>query len=465
MKYNPDVFRMYDIRGVFGRDLTNENVEALGKAIGTLFHEHKIEKCLVGRDNRKSGPTVSRSLIKGLCSTGIHVVNAGLIVTPMMYFSWFDLDLDAGIMITASHNPPQFNGFKIALHKQCIYGEKYQEIEKIAEAGKFMTGKGREEKYDIWPNYATKIKADIKLKRKLKLVLDCGNGTTGPYAPPLFKMLGCKVYGLYTESDGAFPNHPPYPQKIEHYGKLIKTIKKENADLGLAFDGDGDRVGVYDENGQFIENDRLAMLFTRNICPRFPGRKVVMNTSTSLAVLDDIKEHGGRPMLWKTGYPLITSKMKKVKAIFGAEISGHFFFSDRYYGYDDAIYAGARVAELASSSKGSFSGMFTDMPRYFETPEFRVPAPEKPDFNKFIIIDAIKREIKKEFPDAEVLDFDGVRFTINEGWGLIRASNTESLITGRAEAKTESDLKKLKNLIRSKLAKYKVKLNWRNPIA
>ena len=459
MSINPDIFRTYDIRGIWRKDLTIEIGENLGKAVGTFFDKYQVKKVVVGRDNRLGGKDLMKSFIKGLRSTGRNVVDVGVVITPMIYFSWHHLNAKGTVMITASHNPPEYNGLKISLKKHPIYGEKYQEIRKIAEASKFSSGKGSYKKYNLRQFYLNGIIKNINLKRKLKVVVDCGNGTASLFASELFKKLSRESFLLFCKSDGSFPNHLPYPQKTELYTKLIKTIKEEKADLGFAFDGDGDRLGVYDEKGQFIENDFLLMILARDICRKYPGRKVIGNISTSLAVLEDIKNHGGIPMLWKTGYPFITSKMKKEKAIFGGEISGHFFFVDRYYGFDDALYAAARVLETVSQSKKPVSRLLTGVPAYFGTPEFRVEAKDKFDTIKKIV-----KEIKKEHPEAEILNIDGVRFSFKDCWGLIRASNTEPLLTGRAEAKTKERLEEIKNLIQSKLAKHGVKLDWKHPL-
>jgi len=465
MKIDPDIFGMYDIRGIYDKDLTPGVAEWLGKATGTFFLNKKIKKAVVGRDNRLSGPILKKNFIAGLRDTGINVTDVGIITTPMLYYSWVALDANGAAMITASHNPPEYNGFKITLNKQAMYGDRYQEIRKIAELGKFIEGKGSLSKYDLWPEYLSRITKDVKLKRKLKVVVDCGNGTTGPFAEKLLKKLGCEVTGLYTESDGSFPNHLPYPQKVEFYKELIRLVKEKRADVGLAFDGDGDRVGVFNEKGEFVANDILTILFVREILKKHSGAKIVMNISTSLTVIDDVKNQGGKLILWKTGYPFITSKMKEVGAIFGGEISGHFFFADRYYGFDDAFYATVRLLEILASSNKPISRLFTNIPKFFTTPEFRVKAPDEPRNNKFIIIKKIVKEIKKEHPNAKILDFDGVRFNFKDGWGLIRASNTQPMLTGRAEARTKEKLEEIKSIIKNKLAKYKVNLDWNKPIS
>ena len=465
MEINPAIFGMYDIRGIFGQDLTVENVKLLGRALGTFFLQNKINEVVVGHDNRLSGPAIKKSLFQGLNEAGINIIDLGLIMTPMTYFSWQALDANATIMITASHNPPEYNGFKVSLNKGPIHGDSYQKIKKILQSGKFLQGKGGVKKFNLWPKYLKRIAQDIKLKRKLKVVVDSGNGTTAPFVQEFFAKLGCTMIGLYVDSDGSFPNHPPYPQKVEFYSKLISTVKQKKADLGLAFDGDGDRVGIFNEKGEFISNDILAILFIREILKKNPGTKIVMNISTSLAVIDDIKKRGGKLILWKTGYPFITSKMKEVDAIFGGEISGHFFFADRYYGFDDAFYATARLLEILASTDKPLSVLFADTPKFYTTPEFRIKTPDEPNNNKFTIIKEAALEIKKDYPEAEILDFDGIRFNFKDGWGLIRASNTQPMLTGRAEAKTQAKLEKIKKIIKNKLAKNKIVLDWKHSFA
>lgn len=465
MIIDPAIFGMYDIRGVYGKQLSKEVIGKLGKAIGTFFNENKVNKVVIGRDNRLSGPAIKKILIKGLVSTGIDVIDADVLMTPMIYFSWEALNANGTIMITASHNPPNYNGFKISLNKQSIYGKQYQKIRLIAESEKFSKGKGLLTKYDLWPEYLEAITKDIRLRKKIKVVVDCGNGTAGPFVLQFFKRLNCEAIGLYTESDGSFPNHPPYPQKIEYYKELVSQVKQKKADVGIALDGDGDRVSFFNEKGEFIENDILTILFIRKILKKHPGASIVMNISTSLAVIDEAEKCGGKLILWKTGYPFITSKMKEIGAIFGGEISGHFFFADRYYGFDDAFYATARLLEILASSEKPLSKLFTNIPRFFSTPEFRVKAPEGPKRNKFTIIKKIAEEVKKEFLEAKILDFDGVRFNFPEGWGLIRASNTQSMLTGRAEARTKEKLEEIKDIIGNKLAQHKIKLDWKKPIS
>lgn len=458
VKVSQEIFKMYDIRGIYGETLTDEVAYLIGKSLGTFFQDKGQKSVVVGRDNRVSGEAVSQNFAKGLLETGCDVIDLGIVVTPFIYFSWYELDAQAAAMVTASHNPPQCNGFKCSFNKKPLVGEDYQRIKEICLSEQYKIGQGNKKTADIWPSYKEKIKSSISLKRKLKVAVDCGNGTAGLFAPELLTELGCEVLPIFCESDGSFPNHQPYPQKTEFYGKLIETIKNEKCDAGIAFDGDGDRLGIYDEQGTFIENDRLAMIFSQDICSHTPNPKIVMNVSTSLSVIDYIKAVGGDLTLWKTGYPYISEKMKEIGAVFGGEISGHFFFSDRYLGFDDALYAAIRALEILAAKTESFSELIRVFPKYFETREFRVEIPAGSD--KFALIDKIKNEIKKEYPQVEVLDIDGIRFSFIDGWGLIRASNTEPLLTGRAEARTEEKLKEAKEIIRKKLFENGISLDW-----
>lgn len=454
----PDIFRQYDIRGVYGQELTDEIVRLIGNAIGTFFLTNNRKTVTVGRDNRLSSESVSNNLIQGLLKSGCDVVNIGITLSPFVYFTWYENDANATVMITASHNPPQYNGFKCSLNKKPLVGEAYQKIKELCTSGNFLQGAGSVVKRDIWPAYRQKIKSSIKLKRKLRVGIDCGNGTAGLFAPELLRNLGCGVVPVFCESDGRFPNHQPYPQKTDFYAELIKKIKEEKLDIGLSFDGDGDRLGVFDNLGNFVEADRLAMIFVENICRQFPKAKITMNTSTSLSLIDHIKSYGGEFFFSQTGYPYVTAKMNEIGAIFGGEISGHFFFKDKYFGFDDALYASFRILEILAGSDKPFSEIIGLLPRYFETREFRVEIPSNQD--KFRIIEKIKEEIITEFPEAQILDIDGIRFSFREGWGLIRASNTEPLLTGRAEGKNPQMLEKMKEIIKKKLNKYGVVLNW-----
>lgn len=455
---SPDIFRQYDIRGIYNQDLTDETAYLIGKGLGTFLQINQVDKIAVGRDNRLSGKIVCENFIKGLLETGCNVEDFGLVLNPFIYFSWHHLDFNAGAIVTASHNPPQYNGFKLSMKKRPLLGEDYQEILKICRNENFKRGTGELKENEIWTAYKQNILSTTHLNRKLRVAVDCGNGTASLFAPEILKDFGCEVFPIFCESDGSFPNHIPYPQKVEYYEKLKEEILENKLDAGISLDGDGDRVGIFDEKGEYIEADRLSMLFAADICQKNDNKKIVMNTSTSMAVIDYIKSKGGDFYLWKTGYPNITAKMNEIGAIFGGEISGHFFFKDKYFGFDDALYAAIRLLEILSFSKLPLSTVVSCFPRYFETREFRVEIPK--DVQKLRLIDKIKNEIKEEYPDAEIVDFDGIRFSFSDGWGLIRPSNTEPLLTGRAEGKTSERFEQIKKIIKEKLANSKISLNW-----
>jgi len=357
-------------------------------------------------------------------------------------------------MITASHNPPEYNGIKSSLFQRPVFGKDLEEVKKFFMEKNFSSGRGREEKREIASSYINYLKKNIKIKKKFRVAIDTGNGTTGLFTEKIFENEDCQVTSLFAKSDGSFPNHQPYPQKAELYQALIQELKTGDYDIGLAFDGDGDRLGVYTSNGQFIENDVLAGIFSRAICEKNPKAKIVLNISTTIGVLETIEKQGGQAILWKTGYPNISQKMKKVGALFGGEISGHFFFADRYHGFDDAIYATLRLLELIEE-KGSLENLRQGFPVYYQIPEFRLSLPL--DKNKYELVEKISQSIRKNYPQTKILTIDGIRFSFPNGWGLIRASNTEPLLSGRAEGKTKKELDKIKEIINNELEKVGIK--------
>lgn len=449
---DPKIFSAYDIRGIYPDQWNQNDAYCLGQAFGTFFSQNGASSVYLGQDNRTSGKEIVTAITNGLLTTGLRVISLGTIITPMTYFAWYHHQAPATMMITASHNPPEYNGIKSALNKKIIYGDRLQEILKISQEKAFVHQEGgRKENQPIADAYISNITKNIKLKKPLKIVIDTGNGAAGLFARKVFETVGCQVKMLFEESDGSFPNHHPYPQKEELYTKMKQVLKNGDFDLGLAFDGDGDRIGVYNPHGKFIDNDVTAAILASNICQKHPGAKIILNISTTMAVLETIQAAGGNPILWKTGFPLITEKMRQEKAIFGGEISGHFFFADRYYGYDDAFYAGLRLLEIISEGK-TIDQLADRLPKYYQIPEFRLELPDGAD--KYQIGQEIAKQIKSNYPEAQVLDIDGVRFSFNNAWGLLRPSNTEPLITGRAEGKTKKDLKKIQAIINKQLAKY-----------
>ncbi|WP_028992408.1 phosphoglucosamine mutase [Thermoanaerobacter thermocopriae] len=452
MKLNENMFRMYDIRGVWGEDLTDETAEMIGKAFGTYVRQKGIKDVLIGRDNRLSSRPLRDALVKGLTSTGCDVLDVGVLTTPAFYYSNFLYNYQAGMMITASHNPPQFNGFKVMVGPSTIYGDELKKLYYLAEKGEFEKGTGNV-KYAYPINaYVNMIKENVKLgERKLKVVVDCGNGTGSYFYPDVIYNLGCEVYPLYCESDPTFPNHFPDPVKEENLKDLIEEVKRVNADLGIAFDGDGDRIGVVDEKGNIIWGDMLMILYWREIMKKHPGAEAIVEVKCSQALVEEIEKLGGKPIFFKTGHSLIKAKMKELGAVFTGEMSGHMFFADEYYGFDDAAYAAARLLRILSHTDKSLSELLADVPKYPATPEIRL---ECEDEKKFDVVNGVTEYFKEKGYD--IIDVDGARVLFDGGWGLVRASNTGPELIVRCEAKTEEKLEAIKKELSEALAKFGV---------
>jgi phosphomannomutase/phosphoglucomutase len=435
MSLKPEIFREYDIRGIVDQDLTPESVELLGKAIGTYFRRHGKKEVALGRDCRLSSPAFSGYLTQGLLSTGCNVTSLGTIPTPVLYFSIYYKEMEAGIMITGSHNPPEYNGFKMMMGLETLYGQHIQDLLQIVQNEDFIVEEpGTASEYDIVPEYHDYVVSDIEMARPLKVVVDAGNGTGGEVAVPIFKDLGCQVLPLYCEMDGNFPNHHPDPTLPEALEELIETVKTEKADLGIAYDGDSDRIGVIDDQGSIIWGDKLMILLARDILPKNPGAAIISEVKASQVLYDEIERLGGKPIMWKTGHSLIKKKIKEEKALLAGEMSGHIFFADRFFGFDDAIYSSARVLEILSRTEQKLSQLLSDLPPTYNTPEIRVYASDKV---KFKIVDQVKAELAQKYP---VIDIDGVRAIYPTGWALVRASNTQDALVLRFEAKTPEDL-------------------------
>ena len=426
---NPQIFREYDIRGVVGKDLTADIVRLLGQTFGTTMREKGLRDLTVGRDCRLSSDDFRDALAEGLLSTGCHVTDIGVCPTPVYYFSLFHLKKDGGMMITASHNPAEFNGFKVSVGNQTIFGEELQNLRRRLEKGGFSRGRGTLSSYDVTTPYLEYIRNDISLARPLKVAVDGGNGTAGPIASTLLKDLGCELTELYCDMDGRFPNHHPDPTVPELLKDLIDAVTREKAVIGLAYDGDGDRLGVVDQGGEIIWGDRLLILFAREILKDHPGATIISEVKASQTLYDDIRRHGGKPLMWRTGHSLIKKKMKETDALLAGEMSGHLFFADRYFGYDDAIYASCRLLEiLARHGKGALE-LIADVPQTETTPEIRVSCPDE---KKFGVVKKVKDHFSR---DHEVIDIDGARILFSDGWGLVRASNTGPVLVLRFEAR------------------------------
>jgi phosphomannomutase/phosphoglucomutase len=446
---NPHIFREYDIRGLVDKDLTPEVVELLGKGFGTYLQRNTQGRVVtVGYDIRLSSPEFCRAICKGIASTGCNVINIGLSATPLLYYSLFELNPDGGVMITGSHNPPEFNGFKLCMGKTTLYGEQIQQVRQIIEDQDFIAGVGQISEADVIASYINLLKNKIKLGRKLKVVIDCGNGSAGIVAPQLIKELGCELVELYCEPDGHFPNHHPDPTVPKFIADLIATVKQEQADVGIAYDGDADRIGVVDEQGNILWGDQLMILYSRDILAHRPGATIIYEVKCSQNLGQDVSRHGGKPIMWKTGHSLIKQKMKEEGAALAGEMSGHMFFADDYFGYDDAVYASCRLLQLLSHTDQPLSQMLADVPKTYSTPEIRV---ECADEDKFHIIEEIMSYFKERY---EVIDVDGVRIVFPDGWGLVRASNTQPVLVLRFEAGSETGLSEIKQTVLNKLAEY-----------
>ncbi|MBI3754676.1 MAG: phosphomannomutase/phosphoglucomutase [Deltaproteobacteria bacterium] len=478
---NPEIFRQYDIRGIFNKDLTAEVAQAIGAAYGIYLNSKlKVGAGLkpaptvsVGRDVRLSSNTLRDALIQGIVSTGIDVIDIGECPTPLQYFSIYHLNLNGGIMITGSHNPPEFNGFKITVGRETIYGEEIQEIRRIIEQGQGPApagfkqgargkGQGKTENYDIVPAYIDYLKKQFLKSNKhaVKIVVDAGNGTAGRIAPAILRAIGCDVTELFCEPDGNFPNHHPDPTIPENLKDLAKTVKAQKADFGIAYDGDADRIGVVDENGAIIWGDQLMIIFARNILNQKSEEKpaFVGEVKCSQVMYDEIKKLGGNAIMWKTGHSLIKSKMKETGAVLAGEMSGHMFFADRYFGYDDAIYASCRLAEILSQHRYKepavrFSSLLSGLQKTYTTPEIRVDCP---DDKKFGVIERLSETIdlkQENIVVKDIIRIDGLRLVFDNGWALIRASNTQPVLVLRFEAATEQELQEIKTFVETRLSK------------
>ncbi|GAW94020.1 phosphomannomutase/phosphoglucomutase [Calderihabitans maritimus] len=432
------VFKAYDIRGKADEDFTNEEVLRLGKALGTYFIQQGFRRVIVGRDNRLHSPRLREAVVDGLVSCGCQVFDIGETITPVFYFAHQLYDVQAGVMITASHNPPEDNGFKVYAGDSTIYGEEIQKIRRLFEAGEFIAGNGQVEERNPREEYLEYIASRVRLGKPLKVVVDCGNGTAGPWAPALYKKMGCQVIDLYCDSDPSFPNHHPDPTVTENLETLREKVLEERADLGLAFDGDGDRLGVIDDKGKIIWGDMLQILFWREILLKYPGAEAIIEVKCSQALVEEVKRLGGKPFFYKTGHSLIKAKMKEIGAVFTGEMSGHIFFADEYFGYDDALYAGARLLRILSESDKPLSELLSDVPRYYATTETRIGCAEEA---KGRVIESLKSYFRNKGYD--IIDVDGVRVQFPEGWGLVRASNTQPVLVARCEGKSLNALKEI----------------------
>ena len=444
---NSSVFREYDIRGLAEKDFDKEFALLLGKVHGTIISEKGGKRVTVGRDCRATSDAYAEAVIAGLASTGLHVYDIGVCPTPLLYFSLFHLDVDGGIEVTASHNPSEYNGFKLCVGKETLYGQQIQDVRAKMERNEFkQKAGGKVERYEIVPPYHRHLLQDVpRLARPLKVVVDAGSGVGGPVAPPIFRELGCTVWEIACTPDGRFPIHHPDPTVPENLAMLIERVRHEKADLGIAYDGDADRIGAVDEQGNILWGDELLVLFARDVLQRNPHAVIISEVKCSQRLYDDIAKNGGKAIMWKAGHSLLKAKMKETHALLAGEMSGHMFFKERYFGYDDAIYASLRLLEILAKSSQPLSGLLADLPKSVSTPEIRVDCPDE---KKFAIAEKAKEYFRKHY---DIIDVDGVRVQFPEGWGLIRASNTQPALVLRFEAKSDEKLKEYRAIIEGKL--------------
>lgn len=453
----PNIFREYDVRGLAGPELNAATARIIGRAYAEWIEERPEfaagpRRMVVGRDNRLSSPELAGGIARGFADAGWQVVDLGVVPTPVFYFARVKHGLDAGVMVTGSHNEAQFNGFKLAWGPGTIYGEDIQELgrraRRLAETATEAAAGGDPfaERLDPLPSYFSDLTGRIRLQgrggrraRPLRVAVDCGSGAASLVAPSLFRDLGCEVLSLYCEPDGNFPGHWPDPVKAENLVELQQAVREEGADLGVAFDGDADRLGVVDDQGQILWGDDLMILFWREILAKNPKAKAIIEVKCSQALVDEVRRLGGEPLFYRTGHSLIKAKMREISALFAGEMSGHLFFADEYYGFDDAIYAATRLMRILDGSDRPLSELLADRPRYYATPETRL---ECPDDTKFAVVESVRRHFVNE--GREVIDVDGARVLFPEGWLLVRASNTQPALVVRCEGTTPEGLAFLK---------------------
>jgi len=443
---SPTIFREYDIRGLVDQDLTEEAVERVGGALGTLVRGAGGRSVVVGRDCRTSGERFARRMHAGLLATGCDVVDLGVVPTPLTYFAAATLPVDGLCMITGSHNPPEYNGLKVGVGKSTLHGEGIQEVRRLAQGGAFARGQGRLSSHDVVGPYREHVARNLQLgPRRLKVVVDAGNGTGGLVAVPLFQSLGLDVIPLFVEMDGRFPNHHPDPTVEENLEALKAKVLESGADVGIAYDGDADRVGAVDEKGKVLWGDQLMILFSRALLRQVPGAAVVAEVKCSMTLYDDIAARGGRAIMWKAGHSLIKAKMKEEGALLAGEMSGHIFFGHRWFGFDDGIYSSARLLELLSHEKAPLSALLADVPRTWSTPELRMDCPEELKF------EVVRRAQDWFAARHRAVTVDGVRVLFPDGWGLVRASNTQPLLVLRFEATSPERLAEIRALVEGKV--------------
>jgi len=443
MQLPKEIFKAYDIRGIVGKTLTPEIVEAIGQAIGSEATARRQTQICIGYDGRLSGPELAAALARGIRKAGVHVIDLGMVATPMVYFAACHLGTNCGVMVTGSHNPPEYNGLKMVLGGETLSGEAIQGLRNRIELGELFEGDGSYSQYDIAQDYIDRIAGDIKLTRPMKIAVDCGNGVAGAFAGKLYRALECEVQELHCDVDGNFPNHHPDPSVPENLNDLIAALKTGNAELGLAFDGDGDRLGVVTKDGQIIYPDRQLMLFAADVLSRSPGATIIYDVKSTRNLHPWIARHGGEPLLWKTGHSLVKAKMKETGAQLAGEMSGHVFFKERWYGFDDGLYTGARLLEILSTTADP-SAILNALPDSVSTPEQHIKMREG---EPHALLARLAQEAKFDGADR-VIAIDGLRVEYPDGFGLMRASNTTPVIVLRFEADTEAALHRIQEQFR-----------------
>jgi len=440
---SPSIFKAYDIRGIVGKTLDIGVARHIGQAFGTAARLKEEQTVVIGRDGRLSGPELSAALAAGLQRAGVNVIDLGVVATPMLYYATHVLDAQSGIMVTGSHNPPDYNGFKMVLGGEAIYGDTIQALYQRIVKGDFASGNGSYRTHDIKQAYLQRITDDVKLARPMKIAIDCGNGVAGAFAGDLYRAMGCDVIELFCDVDGTFPNHHPDPAHPENLQDLIRCLQETDAEIGLAFDGDGDRLGVVTKDGQIIYPDRQLMLFAADVLSRHPGREILYDVKCTRHIAPWVKQHGGQPLMWKTGHSLVKAKLRETGAPLGGEMSGHIFFKDRWYGFDDGLYAGARLLELLTRMADP-SAELNALPQASSTPELHLHLDEGENVE---LIGKMQRDAR--FPSAEqIVTIDGLRVEYADGFGLARSSNTTPVVVMRFEGESEEALKRIQEEFR-----------------
>ncbi|SJZ57259.1 phosphomannomutase [Enhydrobacter aerosaccus] len=452
-KFDSTILREYDIRGVVGKTLHPADARAIGRSFGTMVRRKGGKRVALGYDGRLSSPELAAACIEGLTAAGVNVVNIGLAATPMLYFAVWHLDADGGIQITGSHNPPDYNGFKMMMGKKSFFGADILKLGELSAKGDFESGQGSVEERNILPDYAARLLKDVKPGRKLKVAWDTGNGAVGVSIRAVVEKLPGEHFVLNEQVDGTFPAHHPDPTVPKNLEQLIAEVRRRGCDLGIAFDGDGDRIGAVDGKGRILWGDQLMILWARDVLKERPGATIIADVKASQALFDEILRAGGTPLMWKTGHSLIKTKMAELKAPLAGEMSGHVFFADTFFGFDDALYCALRLLNIVANGRESLAEMRDKLPQLVNTPELRFDCPEE---RKFKIVEEVRERLKQA--GAKLNDIDGVRVSTPDGWWLLRASNTQAVLVARCESANEAGLERLKNDLKTALAQSGVSL-------